>query len=45
MGGAKRLYTGMIDCTVLTVRSEGIQGLYHGLGTNVIRCIPNVTTT
>ena len=40
MGGAPRIYGGMVDCTVKTVQREGITGLYHGLGTNVIRCIP-----
>ena len=40
IGGKEPLYKSAWDCTMVTVRKEGIRGLFHGLQTNIIRCIP-----
>ena len=39
-GGAERVYKNSWDCCKKTIRAEGFQGLYHGLGVNIIRCLP-----
>ena len=40
MGGAKRVYRGMMDCCRVIMRKEGIMGFYSGVGTNVFRALP-----
>ncbi len=40
MGGAGLAYTGPIDCITKTVRSEGIAGLFKGLGSVLVRDLP-----
>ena len=40
IGGKEPLYKSAWDCTMVTVRKEGMRGLFHGLQTNIIRCIP-----
>lgn len=38
-GGA---YTGMGDCFVRTLRSEGVAGLFRGLGANYVKVVPSI---
>lgn len=35
-------YTGMVDCFVRTVREEGIQALFKGLGPNYVKVVPSI---
>lgn len=39
-GGAPRVYTNSIDCTVKTWRREGVRGFFRGAWTNTVRCLP-----
>ena len=39
-GGTPTKYKNFVDCMKKVVAADGIQGLYRGLVTNVVRCIP-----
>ncbi len=40
MNGEPKLYTNSWDCTTKLVRTEGVRGLFNGLGANTIRALP-----
>lgn len=35
-------YRGMSDCFVRTVREEGVQALFKGLGANYLKVVPSI---
>ncbi|KAM5476985.1 hypothetical protein MauCBS54593_000256 [Microsporum audouinii] len=39
----KPTYTGIVDVTVRTVRSEGVYGLFRGLTPNLLKVVPSVS--
>ncbi|KAF3482222.1 uncharacterized protein GIQ15_04981 [Arthroderma uncinatum] len=39
----KATYTGIVDVTVRTVRSEGVYGLFRGLTPNLLKVVPSVS--
>ena len=39
-GASERLYSGMVDCAVKTVRREGVLSLYNGFLPNFLRIGP-----
>jgi len=38
--GSERFYSGLLDCLAKTVRSDGVRGLYRGLGVNLLLVAP-----
>ena len=43
--GVARVYTGVWDCAVKTVRREGVRGLYSGFSVNLVRALPACAIT
>lgn len=39
-GGSEKLYNNSWDCAKTILRKEGVVGLYRGITTNIVRCIP-----
>lgn len=40
LGGVKKLYRSSWHCTRMIVAHEGFLGLFQGLSTNIVRCLP-----
>lgn len=40
--GAAVVYRGMVDCFVRTVKEEGVQALFKGLGPNYLKVVPSI---
>jgi len=43
--GDGRRYRGLVDCARVTIREEGLRGLYAGLQVNIVRVVPAAVTT
>jgi len=44
-GEVRLVYASAVDCAAKTVVADGVQGLYRGLGANIVRIVPHTVTT